>query len=123
MEQRRVEKPLHWMGTSKRDLRRFSDEARHEAGFDLDRVQIGSQPRNWKPMDSIGPGVSEIRVRTNEGGNQEHRVVYVARFAEAVYVLHAFEKKSQKTSQHDLDVARARYAEMIRLRASSQRRQ
>jgi phage-related protein len=74
-------------------------------------------------MESIGAGASEIRVKTNEGGSQEHRVVYVARFPEAVYVLHAFEKKSQKTSQHDLNVAKAWYAEMIRLRASSQRRQ
>lgn len=74
-------------------------------------------------MDRIGPGASEIRVRTNEGGTVEHRVVYVARFREAVYVLHAFEKKSARTSQHDLDLAKARYAEMSRLRAKSEGRQ
>ena len=121
MEKPSAEKPLHWMGSSKRDLRSFPDQARNEAGYNLGLVQTGRPPRNWKPMESIGPGAAEIRVKTNVGGTREHRVVYVAKFPEAVYVLHAFEKKSQKTSPHDIDVAKARYSETMRLRAAEGR--
>jgi|SRR4051812_28787293 phage-related protein len=119
MEEQPAVKTLKWMGSSKRDVRSFPDLARNRAGFNLGLVQKGREPRNWKPMESIGPGAAEIRVRTNEGGTREHRVIYVAKFAEAVYVLHAFEKKSQKTSPHDVDLAKARYSEMMRLRANS----
>ena len=73
-------------------------------------------PRDWKPLDTVAPGVQEIRIRTSEGGSREHRVVYVAKFAEAVYVLHAFEKKSRKTSEHHLEVVKARYSEVLRNR-------
>ena len=79
-------------------------------------------PTDWKPIDEVGPGAYEIRIKTNEAGAQEHRVVYVAKFPEAVYVLHAFEKKTRKTSQHDMDVAKTRYAEMLRLRSSQEGR-
>jgi phage-related protein len=69
-------------------------------------------------MEIVGPGAREIRVRTHEGGTVQHRVVYVAKFDEAVYVLHAFEKKTRATSQHNIEVARARYAQMLRQRQS-----
>ena len=67
-------------------------------------------------METIGPGACEIRVRTHQGGAVQHRVIYVARFKEAVYVLHAFQKTTQATSQHNVDVARARYAQLLRER-------
>jgi phage-related protein len=74
-------------------------------------------PLDWKAMESVGPGACEIRVAEDDGGGEvQHRVLYVAKFPEAVYVLHAFEKKSQKTSEHDLEVGRARYRQMQRER-------
>ena len=69
-------------------------------------VQVGREPDDWKPMRTVGPGACEIRVRDREGA---FRVLYVARFRKAIYVLHAFQKKSQKTSRRDLELARARY--------------
>jgi phage-related protein len=69
-------------------------------------VQVGREPDDWKPMGTVGPGACEIRVRDREGA---FRVVYVARFRKAIYVLHAFQKKSQKTSRRDVELARARY--------------
>ena len=82
------------------------------AGFELRRVQQGLQPTDWKPMASVGTGVEEIRVHTG----QEHRVFYVARFAEGVYVLHAFEKRSRKTRAREIEVARARLREALAAR-------
>ena len=81
-------KPVEWVGTALEDLRRFPDDARRVAGFQIGRVQAGRMPHDWKAMGVVGPGVNEIRVRTGH----EHRVFYVAKFAGAVYVLHAFEK-------------------------------
>jgi phage-related protein len=111
------EKPLTWMGSSYRDLVDFPEPARRAAGHNLGRVQNGIEPEDWKPMESIGAGVYEIRVTTIGGGcSIQHRVFYVAKFDEAVYVLHAFEKKTQKTSRHDVEVGRARYRQMLQLR-------
>ncbi len=93
------------MGSSLADLRRFPTEARREAGFQLDAVQRGLDPTDWKPLSSVGVGAKEIRIRVLG----EHRVVYVARFKDAVYVLHCFEKKSRKTRWEDLALARERY--------------
>jgi phage-related protein len=104
-----VDKPLKWVGSSRDDLRRFPDDARVVAGFQLRRVQGGLEPNDWKPMPSVGPGVREIRIHTG----LEHRVLYVARLAEGVYVLHAFEKRSRKTAKTDLDLARHRLAVVI----------
>jgi len=98
-------KPIDWVGTSLDDLRAFPEEARNEAGYQRDKVQRGDEPSDWKPMRGIGAGVNEIRIRTG----REHRVFSVARFSDAVYVLHAFEKKSQKTSRMDLELAQRRY--------------
>jgi phage-related protein len=112
----RSPKPLVWIGASRRELQGFSPEAREAAGKELDRVQLAREPRDWKPMAGIGAGAREIRVRTFEGGALEHRVVYVAKFAEAVYVLHAFEKKTRKTPPHYLELAAKRYKQMVRER-------
>ena len=75
-------------------------------------MQSGLEPSDWKPMSSVGAGVEEIRVRTG----REHRIFYVAKFEEAVYVLHAFEKKTRKTPKPDLNLARSRLPELLRTR-------
>jgi phage-related protein len=81
-------------------------------------------PQDWKPMETIGQGVQEIRITTAEGGASiQHRVLYVARFKEAVYVLHAFEKTSQRTSRHDLEVGRARYKQILQSRREAEKHQ
>jgi phage-related protein len=98
-------KPIQWLGSSRADLKAFPTGARRVAGFQLRLVQLGSDPNDWKPLRIVGPGVREIRVHTG----LEHRVVYVATFAEAVYVLHAFAKKTSKTTQRDVRIARVRF--------------
>jgi len=107
------EKPLRWIGASYRELSSFPEQARRKAGHELGLLQDGGMPEDWKPLEGVGPGACEIRVQTWDGGVVQHRVVYVARFAEAVYVLHAFAKKTEQTSPHNLQVARARYREMV----------
>ena len=92
-------------------IRAFPDDARRETGFQLDRVQRGLDPDDWKPMASIGTGVREIRVRERAG---QFRVVYVATRPDAVYVLHAFHKKSQATARRDLELASRRYNDLMR---------
>jgi len=101
-------KPLNFVGSSLDDLRNFPDEARRAAGFELRAVQDGFEPSDWKPMSIIGPGVKEIRIHVL----CEWRVIYVARFRDAVYVLHAFQKKTRRTSPHDIDLARRRYRQI-----------
>ena len=83
-------------------IRDFPDAAKRETGYQLDRVQHGLDPNDWKPTSSIGQGVREIRIK-HEG---QYRVIYIAKFEEAVYVLHAFQKKTQKTSKQDIDAAK-----------------
>lgn len=87
-------------------------EARQEAGFELYQIQQGHEPSGWKPVLTVGAGVKEVRVR----GRNEYRVMYVAKFAEAVYVLHAFVKKAQQTSKADIELARTRYKQLIAAR-------
>jgi phage-related protein len=109
------DRPLVWLRSSLEDLRAFPAEVRRLAGYQLRRVESGLMPSDWKSMPSVGPGVHEIRLRTGRG----HRVVYVARFGEAIYVLHAFEKKTRRTDQADLDLARRRYSELRVVRAQA----
>jgi phage-related protein len=104
-------KPVVFLGDSLGRLRAFPERARRDAGFQLDRVQRGLEPDDWKPMKTIGAGVREIRTREASG---VFRVVYVATFAEAVYVLHAFQKKTSRTSPRDLELASARLQELKR---------
>lgn len=101
-------KPLKFIGTSLDDLRDFPDEARRRAGFELYAVQRGLEPSDWKPMNEVGRGVREIRIHILG----EWRVLYVAKFADAVYVLHAFQKKSQQTRKEDIDLARRRLSQI-----------
>ena len=104
-------KPVKFQGNSLDDLRAFPASARREAGHQLDQVQQGQEPDDWKPMPTIGPGVREIRIRDVAGA---FRVIYVAKFADGVYVLHCFQKKAQKTSKPDLDLAESRYRDLLK---------
>ena len=104
-------KPLDFCGTALEDLRSFPQVARREAGVQLDRVQRGLDPADWKPMTSIGSGVKEIRVRDAAGA---FRVIYVAKLKDAIVVLHCFQKKTQQTSKKDLELAENRYKTLIK---------
>lgn len=103
-------KPITFTGNSLDDLRSFPIDARREAGFQLDKVQHGLNPSDWKPIPSIGKGVREIRIQDHTGA---YRVIYVATFATAIYVLTAFQKKQQRTPQTEIDKAKRRYKELM----------
>jgi phage-related protein len=105
----RPEKPIGWRGSALDDLRAFPEEARHEAGYQLHLLQQRKTADDWKPMSVVGPGTIEVRIHAGT----EHRVFVVTKFEEAVYVLHAFQKKSQKTPKHDIELARRRYNDLI----------
>ena|SRR5690348_13390399 len=104
-------KPIEFRGGALEDLRAFPQAARRAAGFQLDQVQRGREPDDWKPMHSVGAGVKEIRIRDTAGA---YRVLYVAKFDDAVYVLHCFQKKTQKTRKSDLDLASHRYRDLVK---------
>lgn len=98
-------KLLKFVGSAKEDLAAFADDAKREAGFDLWQVQLGLMPRDFKPMPTVGAGACEIRVKVGT----QWRVIYVANRADAVYVLHCFQKTSRKTAKPDIDLAARRY--------------
>ena len=106
-----VAKFVEFLGNSLDDLRRFPSSARREAGHQIDQVQRGLEPDDWKPMGTIGSGVREIRVRDAAGA---FRVIYVARFADIIYVLHCFQKKTEQTAKADIDLAVKRYRDLSR---------
>jgi len=106
-------KPVEFRGSALEDLRAFPEAARREAGHQLDQVQHGREPDDWKPMNAVGRGVREIRIRDAAGA---FRVLYVAKFDDAVYVLHCFQKKTQKTSKADLHLAAQRYRDLLKER-------
>ncbi len=98
-------KPIEWVGSSKENLRDFPAVPRHRAGYQLELLQEGEEPDDWKPMKTVGPGVQEIRIAAEEGA---FRVFYVVNRPEAIYVLHAFKKTTQKTEKRDIELAKAR---------------
>jgi phage-related protein len=104
-------KKIHFLGDSLKCLREFPEDAKQDVGYQLDKVQRGEQPDDFKPMPSIGKGVEEIRIWDESG---TYRVVYTARLINVVYVLHAFQKKTQATSKRDIELARKRYVEIIK---------
>ncbi|MFM0499508.1 type II toxin-antitoxin system RelE/ParE family toxin [Paraburkholderia caffeinilytica] len=104
------EKEIHWMGSSYHDLLAFPEEPRRRAGFQLGKIQAGLDPDDWKPFDSIGAGTREIRIREADG---IFRVMYVTKFVEALYVLHCFQKKTQKLGPQDRKIAEMRYRAII----------
>ena len=103
-------RPVRFLGDSLKCLRDFPQGARHDAGYQLDKVQRGHQPDDFKSMPVIGNGVEEIRVSSSSGA---YRVIYLARQAEAVYVLHAFQKKTQATPKKDLEIAKRRFRQLL----------
>jgi len=107
------------MGGADEDLRSFPSSARHRAGYQPYLVQSGAEPTDWKPLPTIGPGCREIRVRDDSGA---YRVVYVATIGDAVYVLHCFQKKTQRTAKADLDVGKTRYQAMRALIEETKKR-
>lgn len=104
-------KPVRFLGDSLKELKAFPNDARRDAGRQLFLVQSGRPANDSKPIPAVGKGVEEIRVWEESG---TYRVIYTARMAEAVYVLHAFQKKTQATSQPDLEIARTRFRELMR---------
>ena len=102
---------MRFLGDSLKCLRDFPSDARQDAGYQLDRLQRGGQPDDFKPMPSIGKGVEELRVWDEAG---TFRVIYTARLADAVYVLHAFQKKTQATPKRDIEIAKARFLQLTR---------
>ena len=104
-------KPIEFLGNSLEDLRAFPVMARREAGHQLYQVQHGQEPDDWKTMNTVGKGVKEIRIRDITGA---FRVIYIAKFIDAVYVLHCFQKKTEKTSKADLDLATKRYRNLVK---------
>lgn len=101
-------RPLYFVGSALKDLRAFPRASRREAGYQLDRVQFGLEPSDWKPMTTIGRGVREIRLQ-RQG---QYRVIYVTKIDDAIYVLHAFPKRTQMTRKQDIEIARLRLKEI-----------
>jgi phage-related protein len=107
----RFMKPIRFLGDSLKVLRDFPKDARQSAGYELEKVQNGLAPDDFKPIPSIGKGVEEIRIWDGSG---TYRVIYTARLEDAVYVLHAFQKKTQTTTQRDIETAKRRFDQLMR---------
>jgi phage-related protein len=104
-------KPIEFRGSALDDLRAFPQAIRREAGYQLDQIQRGREPDDWKPINTVGQGVREIRIREASGA---FRVLYVTKFEDAIYVLHCFQKKAQKTRKADLNLAAQRYRDLLK---------
>ena len=104
--------PLKFVGNSLNDLKSFPKLAQKEAGYQRNKVQEGKDPSDWKPMKTIGTGVREIRIKIRA----QYRIIYIASFADAAYVLHAFIKKTQKTTKRDLETAAQRLKTVQKVR-------
>jgi len=103
-------KPVVFQGDSLDSICAFPDNAKRRAGYELDRVQHGLNPTDWKSMPSVGAGIREIRIKTG----LQFRVIYIVRLSDGIHVLHAFQKKTQKTSKRDIDLAKKRLQSLIR---------
>ncbi|MBB1248273.1 type II toxin-antitoxin system RelE/ParE family toxin [Rhizobium sp. G21] len=108
-----MRKRIVWMGLSFDDIREFPAAARRQAGHDLNLIQAGLPPMDWKAFSTVGPGAYEIRIKSDDN---QYRVFYVAKFEEAIYVLHCFVKKSRKTAAFDVEIGQQRYKAMKKLR-------
>ena len=102
-------KEIKFLGNSLENIQLFSDAAKKRTGYELHKIQHGLKPDNWKPITSVGSGVKEIKVSASDG---IYRTIYIAKFKEVVYVLHAFQKKDQKTRQEDIELAKKRLKEI-----------
>ena len=106
-------KNIVWLGNTLKEIRSYPDSVKKEIGYNIEKLQYGGDPVDWKPMVSIGAGVNEIRIHSVN----EYRIIYVAKFKDAIYILHSFIKKTQKTEQRDIDKAKDRYKEILKLRS------
>ena len=104
-------KELRFRGSSLDDLRKFPALAVREAGYQMDKVQNGIEPTDWKPMETVGAGGKEIRIQDESGA---FRMIYLAKLADAVYVLHCCQKKTQQTSERDIKLARKRFKDLMK---------
>ncbi|MGZ5079185.1 MAG: type II toxin-antitoxin system RelE/ParE family toxin [Usitatibacter sp.] len=111
-----MHKPIDWRGSSLEDLRAFPEAARRDAGYQLRKLQRGELADDWRPFTVVGPGTSEIRIDCPDGW---FRVMYVAKFEEAIHVLHCFRKSTKQTASTDLDIARTRYKAIVAERKAS----
>lgn len=102
-------KDIEFLGTSLDDIRSFPDDIKQDTGYQLHKVQIGDMPDDFKYMRSIGSGVVEIRLKDSQG---VYRVIYTAKLADTIYVLHAFTKKTQKTPKSDINLAKSRLSQL-----------
>lgn len=107
-------KSIVWLSVTYETIKVYPVNVRRETGYNLDKLQRGAEPSDWKPMTKIGPGVKEIRI--HEGN--EYRILYVTKFKEAIYILHSFVKKTQQTTQKEMNIGRKQYLEMLRMRRS-----
>lgn len=105
-------KDVEFVGSSDDELRGFPQVARQRAGYQHHLVQSGQDPSDWKTMASVGPGCREVRVRDSADA---YRVLYVASIGDTVFVLHCFQKKSQRTATSDINLGRQRYKQMMEL--------
>lgn len=103
-------RPIAWVGSAFDDLLCFPQDVRKDAGYQLHRLQAGLEAADWKPMSEVGSGVAEVRLRSRSGA---YRIIYLARFEQAVYVLHCFMKKNQRTSGHDKHIAQVRFQAVL----------
>jgi len=102
-------KKLKWLGSSLKDVKKFPQKAKAEVGYQLHQIQCGFEADDWKPMKTIGQSVKEVRIHTDS----EFRVIYTAKFEENIYVIHAFNKKTQKTNDLDISVAKKRFNNLV----------
>ncbi len=107
------EKPIHWLGSSLKDLQSFPEDTKKEAGYQLHRIQNGLQASDWKSLPMVGKGAEEVRLENSDGA---YRIIYIARAREAIYVLHCFQKKSQRTAKADINAARLRFRLISKVR-------
>ncbi len=105
-----MERHVHWEGDSLNVVTSLPKTAKRLIGHELHRVQSGLEPTDWKPMSEIGAGVREIRIHSLN----EYRVLYITKIKDAVHILHAFVKKTQKTSKQDIEIAKKRYQLLIK---------
>lgn len=104
-------KHAKFLGDSLYKIRSFPSDVKADIGYQIDKVQNGFFPDDFKPLKTVGKGVYEIRTRSSDG---IYRTLYIASFDDFVYVLHAFKKKTQKTSKLDLEVAKKRLLELLK---------
>jgi phage-related protein len=106
-------KPIVFCGTALKDLKAFPKAVMHDIGEQLSHLQHGEDADDWKPMTTVGKGVREVRGKDESGA---YRALYVAKYKEAIYVLHCFLKKTAQTSQADIDLAATRLRTVLQER-------